>query len=765
MPHTLRFSLVIFIGIFLSTHISYSQQPAARPKIGLVLSGGGAKGLAHIGVLKVLEEVGIRPDYITGTSMGSIIGGLYAIGYNSEELSEIVRNTNWNNLLSDEMPLYNIAMEEKHDYQNYMVELPIISHKLYLPSGLLEGEKLSMLFSDLTWRAAGISDFDNLPIPFHCMGTDIVKGRRIEFKSGDLPTAMRASMSIPTLFTPVMIDSMTMVVDGGVMRNFPVQEVKDMGADIVIGVNVGFTEKITPKKLRSLSDVLARTASIFGDYDTREQSKLVDILIEPDVKGYSVTGFNNVADIEKKGEDAARLVVDKLIALKDSLDAYGLQAPVKTLKTEDSLYIEDIQIIGTKYTSKEFILRKSGLKSGVWITNKSLDAAVNNVFGTLYYDKITYKFKPEGDGYQLILDVKEKPNGYLKFALHYDNYYDVGLNVNYTRRNLWIPATRFVTKIDIGKYPRLNAEYLKYMGLRQKLVASVSADAEGNVLPIYLDGNTVGYYNQNYFNVGIVNKLSLNTNHQIGYSVNYEVSTLKPSQSVKTLYPEVNFDKYGFGGFSLNFFFNANTLNSLIYPEKGTRFDFYVKQSFANHAFVSPEISDSSNYEDLSLGLKNYWKIYANIDRYFRFHPKLSMGLGMTMGMTSSNVVITDQFFLGGYQYNLRKNHVSLVGFGLNQVNNGINQVNINDFFKVKTSLQFKILPTLYTSAIANIAAVADSPDHLISVLYNYRENTYFIGYGLGITYKSYVGPVSVVIGSNTSDYDLRWYINLGFNF
>ena len=766
MLHSIKFLILLITGILFSVIVTYSQQSSStRPKIGLVLSGGGAKGLAHIGVLKVLEEVGIRPDYITGTSMGGILGGLYAIGYNANDLSEIDLNTNWNDLLSDEIPLNNIAMEEKHDYQNYILELPIISKKLYLPSGLLEGEKLSELFSDLTWRAAGIAKFDDFPIPFHCMGTDIVKGKRIEFKSGDLPTAMRASMSIPTLFTPVMLDTSTLVVDGGVMRNFPVQEVIDMGADIVIGVNVGFNEKITPKKLRSLTDILARTASIYGDFDTQKQSKLVNILIEPDLKDYSVTSFSGGAEIEKIGEEAARAVIGKLKALKDSVDSFGPQAPLKKLNPMDSVFIKEIQITGTKYTNKEFILRKSGLTSGRWITNKMLNAAINNVFGTLYYDKITYSLKPDVQGYQLNIKVKEKPNGYMKVALHYDNYYDVGLILNYTRKNLWIPATRFITKVDIGKYPRLSAEYQKYMGLRQRLVASISADAEGNILPIYLSGNTVGYYNQNYFNVGVTNRFSLNINHQIGYSLNYEVSTIKPSQSVKELYPATNFERFGFGGLSMTFFFNAMTLNSLIYPEQGTEFDFYVKQNFTNQSFVTPEISDTSNSEDLNLNLKNYWKIYANLDRYFRLYPKFTLNLGLTLGLTSSNVVITDQFFLGGYKYNLRKNHIPLVGFGLNQVNNGINQVNINDFLKGKMALQYKIMPTLYVSAIANVAAVGTSPDKLFSSLYNFQKELYYVGYGGGLTYKTYLGPVSVFLGSNNSDYKLRWYVNLGFNF
>ena len=201
--------LVVFIwGIFY-----VDQSPAQdtisedHPKVGLVLSGGAAKGFAHIGVLKVLEEVGIYPDYITGTSMGAIIGGLYSLGYSASDIAEMVKHTNWDKILTDRVPMNKIVMEEKAIADRFLIKFPIRNYEFKLPSGLNEGYQLEKLFADLTWGATGIRQFDSLSIPFHCMAVDIIDGKLIEFTSGNLPTAMRASMGIPGIFAPTQKDS------------------------------------------------------------------------------------------------------------------------------------------------------------------------------------------------------------------------------------------------------------------------------------------------------------------------------------------------------------------------------------------------------------------------------------------------------------------------------------------------------------------------------------------------------------------------------
>ena len=227
----------------------------------MVLSGGGAKGLAHIGVLKVLEEAGIRPDIITGTSMGSIMGSLYAVGYTAAELSDINKNANWDLLLTDKERLLSVAMDEKDETKKYLFEIPIREKKINLPAGVINGQHLEAYFSELLWPLTEEEDFNQLPVPFHCMSVDMISGRTIEHSSGDLVKSIRASMSIPTVFSPVQMDSM-LLVDGGVTRNFPVQEAINMGADIIIGVYVGFQEDVTVDDIRSMTDILQRSIAL-----------------------------------------------------------------------------------------------------------------------------------------------------------------------------------------------------------------------------------------------------------------------------------------------------------------------------------------------------------------------------------------------------------------------------------------------------------------------------------------------------------------------
>ncbi len=205
-----------------------SQQVNSRPKVGLALSGGGSLGMAHIGVIKVMEEAGLRPDYITGVSMGSIVGGFYAIGYSADSLHKIVKGMNWDLILSNNIEENKVIFSEKEHFNNSIISLPLTSRKVTLPSGLINGQQIENLFSYYAWPAAGRNDFSKLPIPFMCLAVDILTGKKVGLRSGYLPDAMRASSAVPTLFTPIKIDS-ALLVDGGVLRNYAADEVRKDG--------------------------------------------------------------------------------------------------------------------------------------------------------------------------------------------------------------------------------------------------------------------------------------------------------------------------------------------------------------------------------------------------------------------------------------------------------------------------------------------------------------------------------------------------------
>ena len=254
-----------------------AQSIGQRPKIGLTLSGGGAKGLAHIGILKAIDSAGLKIDYITGTSMGSIMGALYSVGYSAVELEKIVGRLDWDILLSNSSSLRSLVMEEKEEYNKYAFELPWLNHRFQLPSGILESEELWLKFSELFFPVYNIKDFSKFSIPFKCIATDIVSGHGVIMDKGEIVTSIRSSMAIPSIFTAVESEGRRLV-DGGVVRNFPVQDVKEMGADIIIGSNVS-TGLLPKEKLTNAFQILLQIAFFRESESVKNEISLCDIYI------------------------------------------------------------------------------------------------------------------------------------------------------------------------------------------------------------------------------------------------------------------------------------------------------------------------------------------------------------------------------------------------------------------------------------------------------------------------------------------------------
>ncbi|MRR20286.1 hypothetical protein EG827_08835, partial [bacterium] len=312
-----------------SQSLMLAQDTISRPKLGLALSGGGAKGLAHLGVIKVMEEAGLKPDYITGVSMGSLVGGLYAMGYSPDSIANMFRSFNISAGLSDRIPENKIIFHEKHHYYNSILSLPITRNAIKIPSGLINGQLIESGLNYYFWPAARIADFSDLPVPYLCLATDIMTNTKVIFTHGYLPDAIRASIAIPSVFTAVKTDT-AVLVDGGVLRNFAVTELREMGADIVIGSYVGF-RGATEKDLESVQGVLKQIGFLTSLADYEEQKRLTDIMVEPGLKGYSTMSFSDVDSIIERGYHDALKYKDRFIRLADSLDAMGPRNQVTPL--------------------------------------------------------------------------------------------------------------------------------------------------------------------------------------------------------------------------------------------------------------------------------------------------------------------------------------------------------------------------------------------------------------------------------------------------
>lgn len=289
--------------LFLSFSLLNFSQEKDSPKVGLVLSGGGAKGLAHIGVLKVLEEQGVKIDYIGGTSMGAIIGGLYASGYSARELDSIFNQQNFDILIQDDLPRRAKTFYEKEDAEKYAITLPFDNFDISFPSGLFKGQNIYNLMSRLTMHVSGVEDFSELPIPFFCIAANVETGEEVILDEGSLAKAISASGAIPTILSPIKMEGQ-LLTDGGVANNYPVEEMRSRGADIIIGVDVQ-DSLANKEKLKDVFEIMNQISNFRTIRDMKTKRPLTDIYIKPDITPFTVLSFEEGNAIIKTGRVAA----------------------------------------------------------------------------------------------------------------------------------------------------------------------------------------------------------------------------------------------------------------------------------------------------------------------------------------------------------------------------------------------------------------------------------------------------------------------------
>ena len=297
--------IVSFILILISFAFIKAQGVDSddRPKIGLVLSGGGAKGFAHIGALKVIDSLGIKIDYVAGTSMGAIVGSLYASGYTGKQMDSIIGKTDFGQLIIDDIPREARTFYERRNSEKYAVTLPFKDFQIQLPNSLSAGQNFYNLLSQLMAPVGEVDDFEKLPIPFFCMATDVLTGEAVVLDNGYLPKAVNASAALPSLLSPVEIND-RLFIDGGVTNNYPIEILRSKGMDIIIGIDVQDDLK-TREELGSAFEILAQINNFRTINDMKVKSQLTDIYIKPDITKFTVTSFSESQSIIQEGKIGA----------------------------------------------------------------------------------------------------------------------------------------------------------------------------------------------------------------------------------------------------------------------------------------------------------------------------------------------------------------------------------------------------------------------------------------------------------------------------
>ncbi len=745
-----RILIVFLLFVF---HLSFSQEIDTLVqnkdlKVGLVLSGGGAKGFAHIGVLKVLEEAGVRIDYIGGTSMGAIVGGLYASGYSAKQLDSLVRVTDFEKLIKDDLPRSAKTFYEKEDAEKYALTLPFDDFKIGFPSGLSKGQNLYNLFSKLTGHINNTEDFNDFPIPFFCIATNLETGKQKILNKGYLPRAIMASGAIPTLFSPVKIQD-TLYVDGGIVNNFPVDEVRAMGADIIIGIDVQDSLE-TKTQLKSAFDVFLQISNFHSIKDMKEKVKKTDIYLHPNIKDFNLVSFKNKNFILDVGEKDARKLLDTFQKIASLQKLKPIQ---KILTVKDSFFISEIKINGNKSYTRSYILGKLKLRTDSKTSYEKFNEGVNNLSTTGNFQNIDYRFiSNDNDTYTVVFNIQESENKMLlRTGIHYDNLMKGAGLINITRKRLL--TNNDVASFDfvIGENMRYNFNYYIDKGYYWSVgFNSHYASFDKNVSLDFLVPDGLDILNTS------VNSLELKygdlTNQLYFETIFKRIFLLRLGGEHKWLRYRTNTigvqqRAANATDFENNNYFSAfgilkfDTLDNTAFPKSGFFFEgdfhLYLISGGSNIDFHQYSIAKAK-----AMFAKSFWK---------RWSVTGSVEGGVTFGGNATHAL---DFFVGGYGFKEINNLKPFYGYEPLSLRG-------DTFLSSTVTIDCTVYKKAHINISANIANVGDD-------LFNssrWIDRVDYSGYAIGCGWDTFIGPIEAKYSYSPEVKESIWYVSLGYKF
>lgn len=725
-----KFTIIKFIPTFLVlgsllffSQSCFSQQDTlihqTKPKIGLVLSGGGAKGLAHIGVLRAIEEAGIKLDYIGGTSMGAIIGGLYACGYNAKQLDSIFSNVDPELLIQDKIIRNNKNFYEKSQDDRYAFNLPFSYLKAKIPLSFSKALHNLHLLNRLTSHIAKNADFSQLPIPFFCIATDIENGEEITLEKGNLAQSLLASGAFPTLYKPVIIDD-KYLVDGGVLNNFPVDKIRTKGIDIVIGVNVQDDLK-KRDELTEATKVLTQISNVQVQKTTLEFIKMIDIYIKPEIKGYSVISFDKGKNIINAGEESTFLVFEQLKALGSDYTKPPLKQQVFD---NDDISFDHVEISGLENFDRVYVISKLGFDNCEKIKHNEILKGLYSLEATRNFEEIYYHISSEGDQYNFNLFLREnKVNTYLKLSAHYDNLFKSGFLLNITKKQIFFKNDVFTIDGIIGDNPRYFLEYYKDNGRFWSFgLNSTFKQFNRNIPNDFNGGNTLNALNLSAINIDyklFTQRFFLQTHYKkvFKFSTGVELSHVKINSDI-TANMNTRFADERFANVYADLLFD--NLDHIHFPTEG----MYFEAKFHNYF-------NTSRFDGF---FKNYMRFQFQIGKAQRLLKNLTLYAEADAGFTvaeNQNPIL--EFSLGGWG-NLEINQLRpFIGYNFFALNG-------NSFIKLSGQFDYLFLKKshlLFTYNIANIGDAIFLTDEWIS-------KPKHSAFGLGLGYDAVIGPIEM---------------------
>ncbi|WP_281636934.1 patatin-like phospholipase family protein [Flavobacterium marginilacus] len=715
---------------------SNAQDAPKRPKIGLVLSGGGAKGFAHIGVLNVLEDAGIKIDYIGGTSMGAVIGGLYAMGYNAKQIDSIIDTTNFSNVINDFIPRSSKNFYEKRNDELYALILPFNKFSIGTPEGLSKGMYNFNLLSRLTFPVRHVRNFNELPIPFVCVGTNIALGEQVVFDKGILSQAITGSASLPSIFAPIIIDN-NLIIDGGVINNYPIDEVRKMGADIIIGVDVQ-SGLLSKDELRSASKVFFQITNLQMIERMKTNANLTEIYIKPDVKNYGVVSFEKAAEIIKKGEDAAFSIYEKIDLLVDKANPY--HKPKLKVQT-DSLNIVSIKINELKNYSRDYIIGKLNFKPKSKISFRDLETGINNLNATQNFSNVSYYFDKNGEYDDLVLTLTESPvKTNLKFALHYDGLYKSAVLANITNKKTFFKNDFLSADLVLGDNLRYYFDYYIDNGFQLSYGFKSQLNQFNKNVPVSVityNINGINSINIDYLNLS--NQVYIQSlfaqKFLIGVGAEFEYLDI----SSETLELNSNITKSTYG--SVFGYIKYDSYDNKYFPKKGWYFS-------ANPQFYMFSSESDANFNPFFI-VKGEAGIAKTVFKNATI--KFQTEAGTPVGDKS---IPYFDFILGGYGYYNTNNFKYFYGYDFLSISG-------SGYLESTITFDYEVFKKNHINFSANYANLGDDLYKSLDWISLPKYSGYALGYGL----ETVIGPVEIKYSWSPEISNSYLWFSVGFIF
>ncbi|WP_105018213.1 patatin-like phospholipase family protein [Nonlabens tegetincola] len=723
------------------TKVDSILQKVQNPKIGLVLSGGGAKGLAHIGTLKVIDSLGIKIDYIAGTSMGAIIGSLYASGYSGKQLDSIFYATDFDKIISDDIPRRAETFYERKDRERYAVTLPFKDFQVSLPSSLSKGQNIYNFLSKLMGPVNQIDDFSKLPIPFFCIATNVVTGEEVVLDKGSLPKAVNASGALPSLFAPVQIDNM-LLIDGGVIDNYPIEKLRKKGMDIIIGVDVQ-DDKKEEEELQNALDILSQINNFRTISDMEIKRPKTDIYIQPDIEQFTVISFDEGQAIITKGKEASLQKIDDLIKV-----ATGYRRPDLKNIASDSLYLTRIEIKGNKQYSRAFISGRFKLNAPEMIAYDDISNGINNLQATNNFKKINYSLIPELLGYALEIEVVESDvRNYLRLGIHYDELLRSSALINLSRKGVLVSNDVISADVIVGDNIRYNLDYYidkgrywsigvnsNYVQFDQDIQADFVADVDNTNLGVNsIEVKYKDWTNQVFMRSRFNKNLYLTAGLEFKYLDIFTSTISDPNRPNEDL----TFDDSLYT--SLYGEILVDSMDNMFFPNEGWRIngDFHVY-------LANSEQEDFSSFSIAQL----------QVQRAFSFDKLSFIGdaqVGIAIGNPANSSL---DFYLGGYGSRPINNFVSFYGYDFVSISG-------DTMIKFGITADYEIFKKNHINFTANYANVDDELFEQDDWFSQARYTGYAIGYGI----ETFLGPIEIKYSFSPQLDDDQFFVSLGYRF